>query len=128
VTEDDGILGNLPRSRPGRRSERRAGSRRTAGATASRSKASGGRAKTKDSATRAETGSRAGARSDAAGGARRQRSPRREPERRDRPIEPAERGDDILTVAARAAGETTIAGIRFASRLAGGALRRLPRP
>ena len=78
--EEDGILGNLPRSRPGRRSARR----ETPSAAAGQPPSS-------------------------------PRSPDPEPT------------GDALGGALRAAGQLTEAGLKVASKLAGGALGRLPR-
>lgn len=95
--DDDGILGNLPRSRPGRRSTKRP----------------------------AEHGPQKAGRAPAtAGRAPADRSPGARPS--DPP--PEARSSDPLTGAARAAGQLAGAGLRTASRLAGQALGRLPRP
>lgn len=80
--EEDGILGNLPRSRPGRRSARRETPSTAAGPPP---------------------------------------SSRRSPD-----PEPPPTGD-ALGGALRAAGQLTEAGLKAASKLAGGALGRLPR-
>jgi hypothetical protein len=103
--EDAGVLGNLPRTRPGRRSDKRSAGRpaESAGAAARKS----------------ETGGGAAARTPRP--KRRQSAPAPEPapeERRKGPIE------DALHTAGSIAG----AGARVAEGLAREVLRRLPRP
>lgn len=89
--DGDGVLGNLPRSRPGRRSERRAATR----------------------ARQAQAGRRPTAARETASG------------RRASPTTPAEPGDGgPLDEAARLAGRAARLGLG----IAGGVLKRLPRP
>jgi hypothetical protein len=113
-TEDGGVLGNLPRTRPGRRSEKRSAGRpaEAAGAAAEKAEAGGGAAARTPRPKRATTRSRpAGARS------RRPAEPAPEPSRGG-PI-----GDVVHT-----AGKVVGAGARVAEGLAKEVLRRLPRP
>lgn len=145
MTDESGILGNLPRSRPGRRSDRReAAGEPEQVPTGGRAGAEGTNA---PAATHTAAGSAAAAgESTAAPGARpsRRSAPRTPPastatpsrppepggrplERGGRPLGPGE-GVDVLTGAARAAGGVATAGLRMAARIAGGALRRVPRP
>ena len=106
MTDEHSILGDLPRSRPGRRSERRdPGSARKARPRAA-----------------ASDRPRSGAKQDRTASAPRSTRPAREP------AAPDDAGPGLVTGAARAAGDVATAGIRVASRVAGGALRRLPRP
>jgi hypothetical protein len=98
--EEPGVLGNLPRSRPGHRSDKRGG---TGGA------ASTGAPKRQARATTART-----ARSAPAPGADRERA--RQPEAG------AHRSGDPLSVAVHLAGRVAEAGLKTA----GGLLRRLP--
>ena len=104
--DDDGILGNLPRSRPGRRSTKRPAEHGPQ--KAGRAPATAGRAP-----------------ADRSPGARPSDPP---PEARSSDPPPEARSSDPLTGAARAAGQLAGAGLRTASRLAGQALGRLPRP
>ena len=132
MSDDQGILGNLPRSRPGRRSDRRAGarpgapqkpgSRRTegrSGASATRAARSGSAASGAATSKSRGEAARAGA-----GRTARTRQPRAAG---DTPPAPPP-GDGLVTGAARAVLATGEAGLRLASRLAGEAVRRLPRP
>jgi hypothetical protein len=106
MTEEHSILGDLPRSRPGRRSERR----EPEAARKARSR-SGAADRPRQAATREQATSTA-----------RSTRPAREA------AAPDDAGPGLVTGAARAAGDVATAGIRVASRVAGGALRRLPRP
>lgn len=103
MADEDGVLGNLPRSRPGRRSAKR--ETHTAGAAAQRAERTGApAARPAASSTRAP---------------KVEASPRAE-ERREasNPISGA------LRVGAKVAGT----GLRIATGVAGHVLRRLPRP
>jgi len=115
--EDSGLLGNLPRSRPGTRSDKRETTRaqRNPGAAATRKVAS------KRSTT-------AGARAAAfkARTAPAPAAPKRAtaaPER-----DPAERSDDPVGNALKGAAKAAGAGLRVAEGVTRGVLRRLPRP
>ena len=121
MTDDPGILGHLPRSRPGRRSERR---ERPTGA-AGRGAAGAGRAPASESAPKDERGS--GGRSTLSPSGGRAGAERR-PAAGEAGTAPSAASDDLIGGAARAAGQAATAGLAIASRLAGGALRRLPRP
>jgi hypothetical protein len=106
AAEEGGVLGNLPRTRPGHRSDKRAGGRpaEAADAAARRAEAGGGAAARTPRATR-----------------RRPSPPAPEPASapsRSGPIE------DVVHTAGRIAG----AGARIAEGLAREVLRRLPRP
>ena len=105
--EEAGVLGNLPRTRPGRRSDKRSAGRpaEAAGAAARRADSAGG------AAARTPRPKRAGAQR------KRASEPAPEPSRGG-PIE------DVLHGAGRIAG----AGARIADGLAREVLRRLPRP
>ena len=124
MTDEPSILGNLPRSRPGRRSERRerageAGGRRTSGG------ASAAASPSTTSARKAEGGSRgrSGAGPPAGEAVREGRTAAGAPRARE-----SAAPDDLIGGATRAAGQAATAGAKIASRLASGALRRLPRP
>jgi hypothetical protein len=86
--ETDGVLGNLPRSRPGVRSDKRAAASKPRPA--------------------------------------KPRSPRATKPPPPPPPPPA--SDDPLAAAVKAAGQVAETGIKVAARVAGGVLRRLPRP
>jgi hypothetical protein len=101
--EDAGVLGNLPRTRPGRRSDKRAAGRPAEAAGAA--------------ARKAEAGHGAAARTPRPKRAATQRKTAPEPQRGG-PI------DDALHTVGKVAGT----GIRIADGLAREVLRRLPRP
>jgi hypothetical protein len=103
--EDAGVLGNLPRTRPGRRSDKRPAGRPAEAAGAA--------------ARKAETGDAAAARTPRRG--RRPASPAQKPS-----PEPRRRGP--IEDAVHAAGSIAGAGARIAEGLAKEVLRRLPRP
>jgi hypothetical protein len=105
--EDAGVLGNLPRTRPGRRSDKRAAGRpaEAAGAAARKAEAGHGAAARTPRPKRAAT--------------QRETAPQPPPEpHRGGPI------DDALHTVGKVAGT----GIRIADGLAREVLRRLPRP
>ena len=123
--ENDGILGNLPRSRPGVRSDKRAGAKRAGGAGGAvgsppapkTTPATKARVKSAASAPRSpepKPGSAAKPKPRAAA----------EPP----PPPPARKSDDPIGLAVKAAGQVAETGFKVASRLAGEVLRRLPRP
>jgi hypothetical protein len=95
-TDDPGVLGNLPRSRPGRRSDKRGGT--TVKATA------------KKSSTTVKSTARA------------KPAARKPPKPAPRPVAEEPRSTDPLTGAVRLAGKVAEAGLKTA----GGLLRRLP--
>ena len=102
--ENEGILGNLPRSRPGVRSEKRAaGGKQTAG-TAKRTAAA------KPKQPRAPKPRASAAKSPPP------------------PPPPAPKSEDPIGLAVRAAGQVAETGFKVASRMASEVLRRLPRP
>jgi hypothetical protein len=104
--EDGGVLGNLPHTRPGRRSEKRAAGRpaETAGAAARKAEAGGAKAAATPRPRRARSSAAApeAAHESGTGG----------------PLE------DLMHGAGKVAG----AGVRVAGGLAKELLRRLPRP
>jgi hypothetical protein len=102
MTDDGGVLGNLPRSRPGRRSEKRA----SAGAE--------------------QPGAAAKRPSSRSGAARKGPSPRRpaEASRTPAPSRSADPVGGVIRGAAKAAGT----GVRVAGAVAQEVLRRVPRP
>ena len=107
MADEPGVLGGLPRSRPGRRSARREA---TTGAGGRPAKKPSERSSATTKAAEATSPSRA-------------TTPRGASNER-----PDRDGEDVLTGAARAAVSVGGAGLRAASRLASGAIRRLPRP
>jgi hypothetical protein len=130
VSEDPGVMGNLPRSRPGRRSEKR----ETAGRKAPAAKGTTARKASGGATRKGRAGASTRASRDTAG-----RTP--SSSRRARPA--ASRGAATADArAARGDGSTTRSGgdpltdaVRVAGKLAGaglgiaaGVLRRLPRP
>jgi len=111
MDDEGGVLGNLPRSRPGRRSEKR---------DAGRSAKTSPRA-SKTSARAAQT---AEARSAKAARPSGQASGRPEPP----PQRPAEGGPDPVGDAVRLAAGVAGLGFRVANGVTREVLRRLPRP
>ena len=108
-SEQPGVLGNLPRSRPGQRSEKRAGARAAAAGAAKPSPA----AKRAATTARKRTATR--------------KPPAASTERRERPApepQPAatESSPDLITIPFRVAGKVAEVGLKTA----GGILRRLP--
>lgn len=119
--QDDGgdVLGNLPRSRPGRRSEKRTGGtakRSTAAKKPARAKASAKAAATakKSSAAKKPAAKRQAARAKSA--PPRQAAPR------------SAQGGNPVEDAVRAATKVAETGLRVASGVTREVLRRLPRP
>ena len=113
--QNDGVLGNLPRSRPGVRSDKRASGKRAGGA--------GGAAGSPPGPTpKPSTKPKASAAS----------RPRARPQatQRKRPAlpPPPRRGDDPIGLAVKTAGTLAGTGLKLASRVAGEVVRRLPRP
>jgi hypothetical protein len=106
--ENDGILGNLPRSRPGVRSEKRAGGKRTAAAGGAPGATPRAKPKAKSTTPKPRAGTA---------------KPPPPP-----PPPPAPKSDDPITLAVRTAGQVAETGFKVASRMAGEVLRRLPRP
>jgi hypothetical protein len=106
--DGDGILGNLPRSRPGVRSEKRASTKRAA-------PKQGAAVKPKPAAKPRTTAKKPRPAAPAA------------PPRPSAPAPPPSSGDPI-GVAVKAAGQVAETGLKVAARVAGGVLRRLPRP
>lgn len=138
MVEDDGVLGNLPRSRPGTRSDKRKTGRpaAAAGAAAEKAEQKGTAAERPAArAKRAQTGPKSRARAKpaatgpraagaagagAAGAARRQRED---------PPWPSQSGEgDPLGQAVRAATKLAGGGVRLAGSAAHEVWRRLPRP
>jgi hypothetical protein len=104
----DGILGNLPRSRPGVRSEKRAG----AGTAPKPTKATTERPSSKPRAVKPPVTKAV--------------PPKAAPAPPAPP--PASTSRDPLEQAVHLAGEVAETSIKVAARVAGGVLRRLPRP
>ena len=110
MPDDPSVLGNLPRSRPGRRSDKRAGAKAAAGSTATpRTAAKASASKPKPKRTAASK-PRAQAR----------RSVATEPPPTQHPASPT----DPVSGAIRLAGQVAGAGFK----VAGEVLKRLPRP
>jgi hypothetical protein len=110
-TDQPGVLGNLPRSRPGQRSEKRGGARPAATAAAAKRKPASA---SKRTATRKPASS---ARKPAA------RKPPTAAQPRERSAsQPAASSPDPLTFALRTAGKVAEVGLKTA----GGILRRIP--
>jgi hypothetical protein len=120
-SDQPGVLGNLPRSRPGQRSQKRSGAQRAAQATRSKPAARSGPAVKRKAATaRKKAAARtrkpaAAARTREPAAAAAPRPPRRAPE-------PASKPPDPITFAFRTAGKVAEVGLKTA----GGLLRRLP--
>src|SRR5439155_13478845 len=108
---EPGVLGNLPRSRPGQRSAKRGGGARAAASSATRAKAS------TPSRTSGAKRKPTAARKQAAPASRRARPRPQQPS-----AQPTAAPGDPLTAAVRAAGKVAELGLRTAGSL----LRRLP--
>jgi hypothetical protein len=107
----DGILGNLPRSRPGVRSEKRAGG-------ASPQKRTPAKAKPAAAKPRAVKASKAAPPPPRAG----------PPPPKPAPPKPAATGGDSIERAVHLVGDVAETSIKVVAKVAGGVLRRLPRP
>jgi hypothetical protein len=113
-SEQPGVLGNLPRSRPGQRSQKRAGARATkSGASGSGSSPAKPRPAAKRAATSARK--RTATRKPPAPSATRRKRPAPEPEA-------TSSAPDLITVPFRVAGKVAEVGLKTA----GGILRRFP--
>ena len=154
MADDDGVLGNLPHSRPGKRSEKRDSGGRPAGAAskAAAKAEAGGRPAAKApraSKPRAEAKPAANAkpgRTAAGAGAPPQRAAtgaraksgararaagggaRPDPARRQPADSPRQPSGDAVTSVLRAAATATATGVRVAGAVTQEILRRLPRP
>jgi hypothetical protein len=118
--ETDGVLGNLPRSRPGVRSDKRASSKRAGGAGAA---AGSPPAPTAKPSNKPRT--KAAAKRGAAG------APARNPAAKQSaapPPQPPESSADPIGAALKAGEAVALTGLKVAGRVAGEVLRRLPRP
>ncbi|HEY1274500.1 MAG TPA: hypothetical protein VGF25_06305 [Thermoleophilaceae bacterium] len=127
MEDDGGVLGNLPRSRPGRRSEKRAGGD-AAKAPAKPKPAAGGDASkapagAKRPAASAEKAARAAERSDRPSA---RQAPRSEPRRKE--AAPSAGGSDPVGDVIRTATKVAGTGVRVAAGVAQEVLRRIPRP
>jgi hypothetical protein len=131
MSDDPGVMGNLPRARPGRRSEKRggagaakAGGRSKAGGTKAGASRSG--AKASAAKGRAGTAKARGSRSGAASKPRARSGSAASPRSRPKTAEPAARSGqssfDPVGDAVRVAGKVAGAGLK----VAGGVLKRLP--
>jgi hypothetical protein len=114
VADDPGVMGNLPRSRPGRRSEKRAGAggakrSKTAASANTRSKATTSRSKATTSRAKAST-------------PKKKTTAPRTAVREERVEE--QQGQDPITVALRAGMAVGDAGVKVLSKI----VQRLPRP
>jgi hypothetical protein len=118
-TDQPGVLGNLPRSRPGQRSEKRGGARPAATAAAAKRKPASA---SKRKATRkpASSARKPAARKPPTAAHPRERAAAQPRERR--APQPAASSPDPLTFALRTAGKVAEVGLKTA----GGILRRIP--
>jgi hypothetical protein len=137
MTDDGGVLGNLPRSRPGQRSEKRTGAKRAA----SPAKAGSGGAKAGRSSSSA---AKAASRAERSAAPAAEKAPGSEPRSRARPKPAAgprqaagaaagedqatARGGDPVGDAIRTVTGIATTGARVAGGVAREVLRRLPRP
>jgi hypothetical protein len=118
--ENDGVLGNLPRSRPGVRSDKRASSKRAGGAGAAAGSPPAPAAKPSN-----KPRTKAAARPKAAG------APARKPAAKQSappPPQPSESSADPIGAALKAGETVALTGLKVAGRVAAEVLRRLPRP
>jgi hypothetical protein len=113
MDDEGGVLGNLPRSRPGRRSQKRDAAARAA-ETAERRSAKAARPSPQTKVARPSPQATA-------------RSKRGTP-RAEAPARPADGGPDPVGDAVRMAAGIAQAGLHAASGLTREVLRRLPRP
>ena len=115
MTDDEGVLGNLPRSRPGKRSEKRDPGKAAAKAPRASKKAAGAKATAKPRrAATPKPRAKAAAKPD--------------PVRR-QPADPApETSGDAVASVVRTAATVAATGVRVAGALTQEILRRLPRP
>jgi hypothetical protein len=122
MADDDGVLGNLPNSRPGRRSAKRDAGGRPAGsagkAAAKAERAGKPAAKPARAPRAARTSPKAVRTSPKAG--------RKDPARPER-LAPEPSGDPV-TAAVRTAAGLAVTGARVAGAVTQELLRRLPRP
>ena len=116
--EDPGLLGNLPRSRPGTRSQKRASGRATTSKAGSAPKA-----KAKPATKRA-----APKRTTPKAGAPKRSTAAKTPPPRPAAPPPAEESHDAVGDALRGAAKAANAGLRVANGVTREVLRRLPRP
>jgi hypothetical protein len=117
--ENDSVLGNLPRSRPGVRSDKRANAKRAGGAGAAAGSPPAPKPKP---STRARAKAAAAPRAKATPKARTQPAEQTPP-----PATPPPASSPIAS--AIKAGETVaVTGLKVAGKLAGEVVRRLPRP
>jgi hypothetical protein len=122
-SDEQGVLGNLPRSRPGRRSAKRGSGSRTAATAAPAAKRA---PSTRAKAARAKTSAKAKTRAQAKP-SRTAAKPKPVPRPESKPTPPfpepqAGGGTDPLTGAVRLAGKVAEVGLKTA----GGLLKRLP--
>jgi hypothetical protein len=119
--ENDGILGNLPRSRPGVRSDKRASAAKAGGAGG----ASGSPPAPKPKPATKPKAKKAAAKSKAP---RKPATPPPPPPQPEREPAPAERSADPVGMAIKAGEAVALTGIKVAGKVAGEVWRRLPRP
>jgi hypothetical protein len=131
MNDDEGVLGRLPRSRPGTRSEKRAGSAGPKeGAPAKSRPAAGAARAAKGSEQRATKASRPAKGATARPAARKTRGAAQAPKTPPPHSAPPERGQagDPIAGAVRAGVRAAEGGVKLAGGLTRGLLRRLPRP
>jgi hypothetical protein len=136
MTDDGGVLGNLPNSRPGKRSAKReAGAGRPA-KTAARAAAKAERSGTPaaKAASKSRKSAKPGARAAGAASPPKAARPKRATALKERgsgvgraPVPPPPTEDPVGAVVRTAAG-MTIAGVKVAGAVGREFLRRLPRP
>ena len=124
MTDEGGVLGNLPSSRPGKRSAKRDRPAKTAARAAAKAEASGkAAAKPPRTSRAARTSPKPGRAAAGKAGPK----PRR-------PVEPPvervqhEPGDDPVGAVVRGAAGLAVAGVKVAGAVTQELLRRLPRP
>ena len=124
----DGILGNLPRSRPGVRSDKRAGGASPPKRTPARPKAAGAKARaTKAAGAKPRATTAAAAKPPVTKTAAKPKAAAAPPPP-PRQAPPPQRQPDTVERAVQLVGDVAETGIKVAARVAGGVLRRLPRP
>jgi hypothetical protein len=114
----DGILGNLPRSRPGVRSDKRAGGAAPPKRSPAKPKAAGAKPPATKAAAAKPPATKAAAKPKAA--------PAQPPPPPQAP--PRQKQPDTVERAVQLVGDVAETGIKVAAKVAGGVLRRLPRP
>jgi hypothetical protein len=127
--DDPGVMGNLPRSRPGRRSAKRAGAAETTAAKTSETKPAASRPAKRTTSSGTAKAAKPRSSSTRTRPRTTQRPKPAEPSTpRQQPQAEVQGGTDPVTGAVMLAGKVVEGGLKVASGVAGGIIKRLPRP